>query len=330
MSDEKNSISVKELAAKLKVSDALLKKLVKDFGIDTQKIKNRVHLPDNSVQTVREIMALRASGKKNSEIKEMFDASQGTEKVEAKPETNEETKEAKATKKDSKKDDKKKEPKAKDSKKKDEKAKDSKKRKTKAKDKEEDSEETDEEPKAEKEDKKDSKKSKEKSKKDDKRSSKKQRKVKGKKDSNKQGDEPDEDDGGLLNLNEYIEDNETENDLKSRLDVDDEDDLEEAALDDIDDEDFDDEEEDDDDEPEAKSSSKGGKSAKKNKFRRRQFSYKYIQRQILNDQKRVKYIQQKLKRSRLSTAEKMKLEESLEIRDKLLSGWIKLLRWVKS
>jgi hypothetical protein len=66
------------------------------------------------------------------------------------------------------------------------------------------------------------------------------------------------------------------------------------------------------------------------KIRRRQFSFRYIQRQIANDSKRVNYIKQKLRRGSLSTKEKMILEDSLHHRSDLLSGWIQLLRWVKS
>ncbi len=67
-----------------------------------------------------------------------------------------------------------------------------------------------------------------------------------------------------------------------------------------------------------------------NKRRRRQFSFRFIQRQIANDMSRVDYIRHKLKRGKLSTLEKLHLEDSLDKRSHLLSGWTHLLRWVKN
>ena len=65
-----DSVSIKELASKLKTSDALIKKIIKDFEIETIRNQKRVLLSSESVQTIRDILALRASGKKNIEIKQ--------------------------------------------------------------------------------------------------------------------------------------------------------------------------------------------------------------------------------------------------------------------
>lgn len=325
MSEEKNSTSVKELAAKLKVSDALLKKIVKDFGIETTKVKNRVHLEDQGVQTIREIMALRASGKKTKEIKELFDASKPEDKKV------EEDKSEKAEKKEDKTKDKaKKDTKAKE--KKDPKAKKDSKKDTKPKKKEAkaDSEDSTEDESEEQDDSKRKLKNKNTKNKDKSKDRSKKKGKRSKSDDTHGVDAHDlEDDhkDGMLNLNEYIDGNDNDNDFKARLNEDL--DEEELKLDEDLDEEIEEEDEEEEEVVDKKSGSKT-KAKKQQKFRRRQFSYKYIQRQIMNDQKRVKYIQQKLKRGRLSTKERMQLEESLEIRDKLLAGWIKLLRWVKS
>ncbi len=307
MSEEKNSISLKELATKLKISDALLKKLIKDFSIDTLKVKNRMHLAATETQTVREIMALRASGKKNSEIKEMFLASKKAQ--EPSEEKVEKTKEVEAKKSKTEK------PEKQELEQESEKSAEKKTLKKKKKKKSEEEADTKEEPKDKKE------KASATNKKSNKKTKSKNKDSEAKKKSSSQEEAQDEDDDSILNINEYMDQTETDNDFKSRLAYDEEDD--EEGLESVaeDEEDFDEEE--DDDEPETSSKKSG-------KFRRRQFSYKYIQRQIMNDQKRIKYIQQKLQRGRISTKEKMQLQESLEIRDKLLSGWVKLLRWVKS
>lgn len=306
MSEEKNSISLKELATKLKISDALLKKLIKDFSIDTLKVKNRMHLAATETQTVREIMALRASGKKNSEIKEMFLASKKAQ--EPSEEKVEKTKEVEAQKSKTEK------PEEQELEQELEKSPEKKTLKKKKKKKSEEEADTKEEPKDKKE------KASATNKKSNKKTKSKNKDSEAKKKSSSQEEAQVEDDDSILNINEYMDQTETDNDFKSRLAYDEEDD--EEALESVaeDEEDFDEE---DDDEPETISKKSG-------KFRRRQFSYKYIQRQIMNDQKRIKYIQQKLQRGRISTKEKMQLQESLEIRDKLLSGWVKLLRWVKS
>lgn len=305
MSEEKNSISLKELATKLKISDALLKKLIKDFSIDTLKVKNRMHLAASETQTVREIMALRASGKKNSEIKEMFLASKKVQQ--SSEEKVEKTKEVEAKKSKTVK------PEKQALEEESEKPTEKKTLKKKKKKKPEEEVVTKEEPEDKKEKASDT------NKKSNKKTKSKNKDVEAKKKSSSKEEAQEQDDDSILNINEYMDQTETDNDFKSRLAYDEEEDDQGLESVDEDEEDFDEE----DDEPETSSKKSG-------KFRRRQFSYKYIQRQIMNDQKRIKYIQQKLQRGRISTKEKMQLQESLEIRDKLLSGWVKLLRWVKS
>lgn len=354
MPEEKNSTSVKELAAKLQASDALLKKIIKDFEIDTTKLKNRVHLTDSSVQTVKEIIALRATGKKTKEIKELFDASKESAtkekpKAETKEVKNTESKEVKDTgskdldKKDVK--DQTDTPKPLKKKKKklvkvnnedstqDDKKSDLKEVVTKeANEKEASQKEVVTKEVNEKEASQKEVVAKEANTKEDQRPSSnnnKDRNNKRKPQNKKQkprndNRSRDNDKSGMMNLNEYIDGNDHDNDFKAKLNFDDEAKDESEIL-----ENFDDDLNIDDDDNESPKTNSNNKN-KKEKFRRRQFSYKYIQRQIMNDQKRVQYIQQKLLRGRLSTKEKMHLEESLEIRDKLLAGWVKLLRWVKS
>lgn len=314
---------MKELAAKLKIADALLKKIVKDFDIPTAKVKSRVHLEDSSVQTVREIMALRASGKKTKEIKELFDASKETTKPDVKESTSQsEKKEVTDSSTPNQ----------------------VKKKKILVEKQENAVSELKENPEAqavteetkkpldtrtpeEIEEARARAKAKSNKRKAKIKKAKAARELNAKNLEGKYVDTHDlEDDhkNSMMNLNEYLDSNETDNDFKSNLNINEDDsDLDEdLSIDGIDDED------DEDEDP--KSDSKTKTTNKKAKIRRRQFSYKYIQRQIMNDQKRVQYIQQRLQRGRLSTKEKMELEESLEIRDKLLAEWVKLLRWVKS
>lgn len=275
MSTNNDLMSVKELAAKLKVTDALLKKLIKDFDIETTRVLKRIHLQDSSVKTIREILALRASGKKNKEIKELFDAAQA-DLVKTKTEAPQlETKDEPET--------------------------ESKILKTRNKIK---------------------------------------NKIKNKIIENPINDQPEQridtkvetkskDETEDLDITSYLD--ETEDDeisMAMRLAEDDGNvndnprvELKEENLD-LDDDDHDDEVAEVREEVEQRLSPK--------KARRRQFSFRYIQRQIANDAKRIQYLQQKLKRGRLSKKEQLDLEDSLEQRSKLHSGWVHLLRWVKS
>lgn len=66
------------------------------------------------------------------------------------------------------------------------------------------------------------------------------------------------------------------------------------------------------------------------KVKRKAFSFRYIQRQIASDTKKVNYLKNKLKKSKLSHLERLNLRDSLDKRAKMLSSWIQILRWVKS
>lgn len=296
MASSSDSISIKELASKLKVTDALLKKIIKDFDIETLRNQKRIHLSDESERTIREILALRASGKKNQEIKELFDASKAEQVVNTKPkqkeekivdanEAEEDTAEIVAEETETK---------------------------------------TTEEapPRFEKRDKFNKKN----------RFKDRREKFKQQKQNAKAGEEQGEnlqeaqEDEDTIDLASYLDESEdAETTMSMHLS---EDQGSDSDLDDLDDEDF---AEDDEDEFDATEAVEGfDKKISPRKVRRRQFSFRYIQRQIANDSKRIHYIKQKLKRGRLSTKEKMNLEESLEQRSKLLSGWVHLLRWVKS
>ncbi len=306
---ETNLVSVKELALKLKVSDALLKKFIRDFSIPTERIKKLIHVSNESVDIVKEIIRLRDSGKKNKEIKELFDQSRQGELVEKAPEekaVEAAPKEKAPTKKASK---------AKQSKEKPE---------------QEDSEEKSS---TKKDDKKDGEKPKSKTVKASKKKKDTKSAVKPEKEEEKSSDKKDEkkdptkDGKGVSEeyyqdfINDQIGENEADPDIQ-------------AALSSEDEEEFDDEEEDDDDfEEEAQQTSQKSTSNNrdnKQKRRRRQFSFRYIQRQIANDNKRINYIRHKLSRGKLSVLEQRHLEDSLDKRSKLLHGWMQLLRWVKA
>lgn len=277
MSNDPDLISLKELASKLKVSDALLKKLIKDFGIETDRTDKRVCLTEESVQTVREILALRASGKKNQEIKEMFDASIAENKN-SEQATSVETKNTNEIT----------EPKA-------------------------DPAESISEPNPDQEEiKKEPNQGR--FKKNKKKHSPKEEKTSDTKiteESSKAEDSLDisgflndvEDSGSSSNI---FAENEENEEPEEKIE------LEEPDL-----------EDDDDDHHQDKKTPQG-------KIRRRSFSFRYIQKQIMNDTKRVNYIKSKLKRGRISETEKMLLTDSLEHRSSLLNGWQHMLRWVKS
>lgn len=300
-------VSTKELASKLKVTEPLLKKLLKDFGIETQRVDRRAHLDAQASTTVKEILALRASGKKNSEIKEMFEASKKTDEPKAAEEPKEEKKEETKKEEEAKEEKPKKKPTKKVLKKKT----DSKTKKPKKE--AEDSEETGEDPEASDE------------KKDEK--AEKSAKTKSKKESPESEIDLEEeleadeeiDDNAVLDISSYLhEDEEEDSELKALLQVE-EGDEEISSLDD-----------DDDIEEVEEIQETTDSTLSPRKIRRRQFSFKYIQRQIANDSKRVNYIKQKLNRGRISEKERMMLEDSLSKRSVLLSGWIQLLRWVKN
>lgn len=297
-------VSTKELASKLKVTEPLLKKLLKDFGIETQRVDRRAHLDTQASTTVKEILALRASGKKNSEIKEMFDASKKTTSPKVKEETLTETKEE--AKEEAKEEKPKKKPLKKVLKKKTD-------PKTKKVKKEIESDEKAEEAST------DTEKKNLKSEKPTKNKIRKESpQAKIELDEELEADE-ETDEGSVMDISGYLhEDEEEDNELKALLSIE-EGDEEISSLDD-----------DDDIEEVEQIQETTDETLSPRKIRRRQFSFKYIQRQIANDSKRVNYIKQKLNRGRISEKEKMILEDSLSKRAVLLSGWIQLLRWVKN
>jgi hypothetical protein len=289
-----DSVSIKELASKLKTSDALIKKIIKDFEIETIRNQKRVLLSSESVQTIRDILALRASGKKNIEIKQLFDEAQGAkgqsnpapqetanELEENNPESSQE-----AVAKKIKKPKPVKAPKSETSL-------------------EEDVSETLDDAVAVEEP-----------------------------NLSVEGLSADDilelttlqinQDVDVLVPGDYLDDevskSSTQDDLKELLSLEASEDLDEEIEEEVTEEQIEEE----------LTNNRRGDRLSPRKIRRRQFSFRYIQRQIANDSKRVNYIKQKLRRGSLSTKEKMILEDSLHHRSDLLSGWIQLLRWVKS
>lgn len=62
--------------------------------------------------------------------------------------------------------------------------------------------------------------------------------------------------------------------------------------------------------------------------RKRLFNYRYIERQISNDSKRVRTLRQRLKNVNLPVHDRLFIEEALERRILFLDGWKHILRWV--
>jgi hypothetical protein len=77
---ETDLITVKELAAELEITDLVLKKLLKFFELPNLKIKRNIHLADEVVVVVRRVIALKAEGKRNKDIKQLFDDERKKEK----------------------------------------------------------------------------------------------------------------------------------------------------------------------------------------------------------------------------------------------------------
>jgi hypothetical protein len=77
---ESDLITVKELAAELEITDLVLKKLLKFFELPNIKVKRNIHLVDDVVAVVRRVMALKAEGKRNKDIKQLFDDERKKEK----------------------------------------------------------------------------------------------------------------------------------------------------------------------------------------------------------------------------------------------------------
>lgn len=284
-----DSVSIKELASKLKISDALIKKMIKDFEIETIRNQKRVQLSPEAVQTIRDILALRASGKKNVEIKQLFDEAQKGKKTTTadnqvqEPEIEQEAEQIQA--------------------KKIKKIKPVKPAAAKPEAlptaKEETNPEIQQEQAAE------------------------ELSVEGlsANDILELSAARDLGDIDVLDASGYLDDEEavsSHDQLKELL-----------SMEGNDDEDLDDED-DNNEQSTVEEVDQNDDRLSPRKIRRRQFSFRYIQRQIANDSKRVNYIKQKLRRGSISVKERMTLEDSLQHRSLLLSGWIQLLRWVKS
>ncbi len=62
--------------------------------------------------------------------------------------------------------------------------------------------------------------------------------------------------------------------------------------------------------------------------RRRGFNYRYVERQISSDSKRVSSIRIRLKNPNLSVQDRMFFEEALERRILFLNGWKHILKWI--
>jgi len=272
-SSEKSSlVSAKELASKLKVTDALVKKLVKDFGLDSEKVKNRTHLPPKSIDVLKKILKLKDEGKKPKEIKALLES--------AKPAKSEKAAEEKPK---------------------------SKSRKTETSGKKEKKSEKKEEKKEEA--------------KKDFKSKKKFEKKKPKKEELKKEEKKDTE----PDYKEYVKDEASEHEhleLENKVLEDLQDDID-AELDDEDIEEIEEVEE----SPKASHDSPYGRQKK---VRRKKFNFRYVQRQIANDSKHIRYLQHRLKRTNLSTLERVTLEGNLDKRSRLLNGWLHILRWIKS
>ena len=91
----------------------------------------------------------------------------------------------------------------------------------------------------------------------------------------------------------------------------------------------DDEEEEESTEIEPHTSSKEtqGTSGEYVSRRKRLFNYRYVERQIANDSRRVGSLRQRLKITSLSVQERLFIEEALERRILFLDGWKHILRW---
>ena len=62
--------------------------------------------------------------------------------------------------------------------------------------------------------------------------------------------------------------------------------------------------------------------------RRRGFNYRYVERQVSVDSKKVSSLRQRLKNPNLSIQDRLFFEESLERRILFLNGWKHILRWI--
>ncbi len=287
---ESDLITVKELAAELEITDLVLKKLIKFFEIPNQKVKRNIHLSDEAVITIKRVMELKAEGKRNKDIKQLFDEERKKEKkaLETLKKTEENTNipedtldlslaatsnsdlEIDAVNSDI------------------------------LSDEEDNSEKLSGES------------------------------ADLGFDRNSDADLDDEDDEEYRKEEEpaYIKAFIEAEEIEAKFDVEQEDVLAEAlALDATAEEeggDLDPVELTDESEELSKD------SLSPRKIRRKAFSFRYIQREIANDTKALNFIKNKLKKGKLSHVERLNLLDSLDRRAKMLNSWIQILRWVKS
>jgi len=287
---ESDLITVKELAAELEITDLVLKKLIKFFEIPNQKVKRNIHLSDEAVITIKRVMELKAEGKRNKDIKQLFDEERKKEKkaLETLKKTEENTNipedtldlSLAATSNSDLKID------AVNS------------------DILSDEEDNSEKLSGESADLGF--------------------------DRNSDADLDDEDDEEYRKEEEpaYIKAFIEAEEIEAKFDVEQEDVLAEAlALDATAEEeggDLDPVELTDESEELSKD------SLSPRKIRRKAFSFRYIQREIANDTKALNFIKNKLKKGKLSHVERLNLLDSLDRRAKMLNSWIQILRWVKS
>lgn len=62
--------------------------------------------------------------------------------------------------------------------------------------------------------------------------------------------------------------------------------------------------------------------------RRRGFNYRYVERQISTDSKKVSSLRQRLKNTNISVQDRLYFEEALDRRILFLNGWKHILRWI--
>ena len=287
---ESDLITVKELAAELEITDLVLKKLIKFFEIPNQKVKRNIHLSDEAVITIKRVMELKAEGKRNKDIKQLFDEERKKEKKAL--ETLKKTEENTNIPED---------------------ALDFSLAATSNSDLEIDAVNSDilsdEEDNSEKLS---------------------GESADLGFDRNSDADLDDEDDEEYRKEEEpaYIKAFIEAEEIEAKFDVEQEDVLAEAlALDATAEEeggDLDPVELTDESEELSKD------SLSPRKIRRKAFSFRYIQREIANDTKALNFIKNKLKKGKLSHVERLNLLDSLDRRAKMLNSWIQILRWVKS
>lgn len=289
---ESDLITVKELAAELEITDLVLKKLLKFFELPNLKVKRNIHLTDDVVAVVRRVMALKAEGKRNKDIKQLFDDERKKEKKALEGnKKSEETDSSDATEvilsiAEDKSDTSVEESDSFDADKADDFVISS----------EHLSEETVSESgiilSAKDED-------------DEKPFIKKAKK------------EP-----------SYIQDFIESEEIEAKFDVEQQDVQAEAlALDALAEEeggDLDEVEVTEETEETTKD------SLRPRKIRHKAFSFRYIQREIANDTKSLNFLKNKLKKGKLTHVERLNLLDSLDRRAKMLNSWIQILRWVKS